>query len=100
MDLFAGAGFAGATRESCVFPASDLLFRRCRGEKPVYTGEGARERRRHEGGWTCATDCESIYAGGSKSTGMSLRQEQEHQIDLATALGEDVPDVSGARSRR
>jgi bacterioferritin len=28
-----------------------------------------------------------------------LRQEQEHQIDLATALGENVPDVSGARSR-
>ena len=26
-----------------------------------------------------------------------LRQEQEHQIDLATALGEDVPDVSRAR---
>ena len=23
-----------------------------------------------------------------------LRQEQEHQIDLATALGVDVPDVS------
>ena len=23
-----------------------------------------------------------------------LRQEQEHQIDIATALGEDVPDVS------
>ena len=23
-----------------------------------------------------------------------LRQEQEHQIDLATALGEDAPDVS------
>ncbi len=23
-----------------------------------------------------------------------LRQEQEHQMDLATALGEDVPDVS------
>ena len=23
-----------------------------------------------------------------------LRQEQEHQIDLATALGEDVPDVT------
>jgi len=23
-----------------------------------------------------------------------LRQEQEHQIDLATALGEDPPDVS------
>jgi bacterioferritin len=24
-----------------------------------------------------------------------LRQEQEHQVDLATALGEDPPDVSG-----
>lgn len=23
-----------------------------------------------------------------------LKQEQEHQIDLATALGEDVPDVT------
>ena len=30
-----------------------------------------------------------------------LRQEQEHQTDLATALGEDVPDVSRkGRSRR
>jgi bacterioferritin len=27
-----------------------------------------------------------------------LRQEQEHQIDLATALGEDVPDVSEPES--
>ena len=27
-----------------------------------------------------------------------LKQEQEHQIDLATALGEDVPDVSKAKS--
>jgi bacterioferritin len=26
-----------------------------------------------------------------------LREEQEHQIDLATALGEDVPDVSRKR---
>jgi bacterioferritin len=26
-----------------------------------------------------------------------LRQEQEHQIDLATALGEGVPDLSGGR---
>jgi bacterioferritin len=26
-----------------------------------------------------------------------LRQEQEHQIDLATALGEDVPDVAAAK---
>jgi bacterioferritin len=30
-----------------------------------------------------------------------LRQEQEHQTDLATALGEDTPDVSDkSRSRR
>ncbi len=28
-----------------------------------------------------------------------LRQEQEHQIDLATALGEDVPDVSKAAAK-
>jgi bacterioferritin len=26
-----------------------------------------------------------------------LRQEQEHQVDLATALGEEVPDVSRKR---
>jgi len=29
-----------------------------------------------------------------------LRQEQEHQIDLATALGENVPDVSREASPR
>src|SRR5579872_3303290 len=29
-----------------------------------------------------------------------LRQEQEHQIDLATALGEQVPDVTLTSSRR
>ena len=28
-----------------------------------------------------------------------LKQEQEHQIDLATALGEDVPDVSKMKGR-
>jgi bacterioferritin len=28
-----------------------------------------------------------------------LVQEQDHQIDLATALGEDVPDVNGPKSR-
>ena len=26
-----------------------------------------------------------------------LRQEQEHQVDLATALGENVPDLSGSK---
>ncbi len=29
-----------------------------------------------------------------------LVQEQDHQIDLATALGEDVPDVSAGPQRR
>ena len=29
-----------------------------------------------------------------------LKQEQEHQIDLATALGEDVPDVSKMKGAR
>ena len=28
-----------------------------------------------------------------------LRQEQEHQIDLATALGEDVPDLSTPKKK-
>ncbi len=29
-----------------------------------------------------------------------LRQEQEHQSDLATALGEDAPDVSGPPKKK
>jgi bacterioferritin len=29
-----------------------------------------------------------------------LMQEQDHQIDLATALGEEVPDLSGGPKRR
>src|ERR1700754_1907728 len=29
-----------------------------------------------------------------------LRQEQEHQVDLATALGEDVPDVSRLKQKK
>jgi bacterioferritin len=29
-----------------------------------------------------------------------LVQEQDHQIDLATALGEEVPDVSGGPQGR
>jgi bacterioferritin len=28
-----------------------------------------------------------------------LMQEQDHQIDLATALGGDVPDVNGPKAR-
>ena len=29
-----------------------------------------------------------------------IRQEQEHQVDLATALGEDAPDVSQPAKKR
>jgi bacterioferritin len=29
-----------------------------------------------------------------------LMQEQDHQIDLATALGEDVPNVNSGPQRR
>ena len=39
--------------------------------------------------------CESLGEYGiAEDIREILRQEQEHQIDLATALGEDVPDVS------
>jgi bacterioferritin len=40
-------------------------------------------------------ECESLQEYGiAEDIREILRQEQEHQIDLATALGEDVPDVS------
>lgn len=47
-------------------------------------------------------ECESLQEYGiAEDIREILRQEQEHQIDLATALGEDVPDVSEpAASRR
>ena len=39
--------------------------------------------------------CEALSEYGiAEDVREILRQEQEHQIDLATALGEDVPDVS------
>jgi len=39
--------------------------------------------------------CEALQEYGiSEDLREILRQEQEHQIDLATALGENVPDVS------
>ena len=42
--------------------------------------------------------CESL---GEFAMAELIRQilvdEQDHQIDLATALGEDVPDLTGAR---
>jgi bacterioferritin len=45
--------------------------------------------------------CESLSEYGiAEDLREILRQEQEHQIDLATALGEDVPDVSEMAERR
>jgi bacterioferritin len=39
--------------------------------------------------------CESLHEYAmAEDIREIIRQEQEHQIDLATALGEDVPDVS------
>jgi bacterioferritin len=44
-------------------------------------------------------DCEALQEYGiAEDIREILRQEQEHQIDLATALGEDVPDVSAMQS--
>jgi bacterioferritin len=41
--------------------------------------------------------CEALQEYGiAEDIREILRQEQEHQIDLATALGEDVPDVGVA----
>jgi len=47
------------------------------------------------------TQCEALqeYAIAEEIREI-LRQEQEHQIDLATALGEDVPDVADLASAR
>jgi bacterioferritin len=43
-------------------------------------------------------ECESLGEYGiAEDIREILRQEQEHQIDLATALGEDVPDLSSRR---
>ena len=40
-------------------------------------------------------DCEGLGEYGiAEDIREILRQEQEHQMDLATALGEDVPDMS------
>jgi bacterioferritin len=40
-------------------------------------------------------ECEALGEYGiAEDIREILRQEQEHQVDLATALGEDVPDVS------
>lgn len=44
--------------------------------------------------------CESLQEYGiAEDIREILRQEQEHQIDLATALGEDVPDVGAGPAK-
>ena len=70
---------------------------------PVKLSEDAEEmlrrsqqRERHRARLSRALrECESLgeYAMAEDIREI-LRQEQEHQIDLATALGENVPDVS------
>ena len=81
--------------------------------KPVRTSEDAREMLRFDLDNENDTirnyrervrQCEALgeYAIAEQIRQI-LVQEQDHQIDLATALGEDVPDVSGgprARSPR
>jgi bacterioferritin len=43
-------------------------------------------------------ECEALGEYGiAEDIREIIRQEQEHQIDLATALGENVPDVSSRR---
>src|ERR1700674_1777766 len=75
--------------------------------KPVRTSEDAREMLRFDLENENETirnyrervrQCEAL---GEFSMAEQIRQilidEQDHQIDLATALGEEVPDVSGSR---
>jgi bacterioferritin len=46
-------------------------------------------------------DCESLQEYAiAEDIREIIRQEQEHQIDLATALGESVPDVSAVVARK
>ena len=45
-------------------------------------------------------ECEALQEYGiAEDLREILRQEQEHQMDLATALGEEVPDVSAMAGR-
>ena len=77
--------------------------------KPVKTSEKAEEMLRFDldnenatvaGYRTRVRQCESLgeYAM-AESIRQILVQEQEHQIDLATALGVDVPDVTSPEQR-
>ena len=77
--------------------------------KPVRTSQDAREMLRFDLENENETisnyrqrvrQCEAL---GEYAMAELIRQilvdEQDHQIDLATALGEDVPDLTGARSK-
>jgi bacterioferritin len=78
--------------------------------KPVQTSEDAKEMLRydlHQENETIRNyrdrvrQCETLgeYAMAEQIRQI-LMQEQDHQIDLATALGEEVPDVSGGPKGR
>jgi bacterioferritin len=78
--------------------------------KPVRTSENARDMLRYDLDNENETirnyrdripQCEAIgeYAMAEQIRGI-LVQEQDHQIDLATALGEEVPNVSAGAQRR
>ena len=74
--------------------------------KPVRTSEDAREMLRFDLSNENDTirnyrervrQCEALGEFGmAEQIRQILIQEQDHQIDLATALGEDVPDLSKA----
>jgi bacterioferritin len=77
--------------------------------KPVRTSENAKEMLRFDLDNENETirnyrervrQCEALeeYAMAEQIRQI-LVQEQDHQIDLATALGEDVPDLSGPKGR-
>src|SRR5919109_4087853 len=78
--------------------------------KPVRTSENAEDMLRYDLDQENETirnyrdrirQCEALgeYAMAEQIRQI-LVQEQDHQIDLATALGEDVPDVSSGRKER
>jgi bacterioferritin len=71
-----------STREARAMLRADL-------ENENNTGRAYRER---------VKECEALSEFAiAEDIREILSQEQEHQIDLATALGEDVPDVSSRR---
>ena len=78
--------------------------------KPVKTSSNARDMLRFDLGNENETiinyqervrQCEALGEFAmAEQTREILVQEQDHQIDLATALGEEVPDVSRLRKRK